>query len=300
MNSRASSASRGHERLASGGTATHSFMTRPRPASNGVPFPAATSWSTRSRGSFTTRFPPETIAKIFPFTFRADSPNLPPFPAIGGVTAESSANRRTRRANAASARFAAASPVMDTAPPFGQTLRRSRGSRLDERDDDEHRHEEADLRSRAGEGAERGRRQRERGRGYARLATIDAELKAEEDVADQERCDSAGENGRARPGKLVERALERCAFCGRDCDDPEQDRQVRVSVRIQRRARPPDGAHGAHRTLRQLRVADEVEPPEARAEGKPEHGREDERAVDGQVRGADADSDDGLADRDQH
>jgi hypothetical protein len=77
-----------------------------RPALAGVerqPSPLAMSASTRSRGSFSTRFPPENIAKIFPLTFSAIDPNVgrPP-EELGTVTPVVPAKHSTRSANGSS------------------------------------------------------------------------------------------------------------------------------------------------------------------------------------------------------
>ena len=50
-------------------TASHSFMSRPWPGSNGLPTPDATKAATRSFGSFTTSVPCAKSAKSLPFAF---------------------------------------------------------------------------------------------------------------------------------------------------------------------------------------------------------------------------------------
>lgn len=54
---------------------THSRIGDPLAAVKGSPVPAATRPSTRCRGSFSTRPPPTTIAKIEPSTVSAADPN---------------------------------------------------------------------------------------------------------------------------------------------------------------------------------------------------------------------------------
>ena len=66
------------------------------------------------------------------------------------------------------------------------------------------------------------------------------------------------------------------------------------------RPAPARAAAGAQRALRALVVAAEVEPPQACAEGEADCGHGDERAVERQLRGSEADRHDGLADRDDH
>lgn len=56
------------------GALSHCFMGRPFPDSNGAPVPSAINASTRWRGSFTTREPPVTMAKIDPFTLSVSEP----------------------------------------------------------------------------------------------------------------------------------------------------------------------------------------------------------------------------------
>ena len=115
------------------------------------------------------------------------------------------------------------------------------------------------------------------------VTSASAELVTEEDVAGHECGDAGGENGRACPRELVERARERCTLGRRDRDDAKQDRQVRISVRIQRRARASNRAQRCHRAVRRLRIADEIEPPQAGAQAEAEQDRDDERAVHGKV-----------------
>jgi hypothetical protein len=59
-------------------TTTHSRIGRPLPLSNGLPPPEPTSASTRRAGSFSTRSPFTTIAKIDPSTFSASAPKPRP------------------------------------------------------------------------------------------------------------------------------------------------------------------------------------------------------------------------------
>ncbi len=69
-----------------GSSDSHSFMSRPWPGSKRRPAPEASNASTRCFGSFTTKFPlEETIAKIFPPTWRAEEPK-PFLPAAPTVT----------------------------------------------------------------------------------------------------------------------------------------------------------------------------------------------------------------------
>ena len=85
-----------------------------------------------------------------------------------------------------------------------------------------------------------------------------------------------------------------------DGDDPEEHRQVPVAERAHGGLRPLELRQCAERVLGSLVVAAEVEPPQACAQREADDSDRDERAVDRKLRGAEADSHDGLADGDDH
>ena len=91
---------------------------------------------------------------------------------------------------------------------------------------------------------------------------------------------------------------ERCAFAGRNRDDPEEHRQMPPPEAAKRRPRPPDRLEPLERPFRAILVAAEVEPPQARTQREAERRHDDESQIDGKMRRADPDSDDGLSDRD--
>ncbi len=85
---------------------THWLIGVPFPASNGAPTPSARRAATRSRGSLSTRWPRETIAKMCPLTRRASDPKprrpdpnvTPPRPARASTRSRKPASTRVSSA----------------------------------------------------------------------------------------------------------------------------------------------------------------------------------------------------------